>query len=156
MEVEPEPHQPPLARSEERLLPRRRVLEQLLALDDGAEGARRLGEEGVRDLRPDRADAADERGVRLAEAVDRDRAQRRASEEREPRAPPQHCFRLRANAAARLADATEREDALEPRSGPLPERDLGQDVEPEHEPELDLGCDQRRELEQARVGHGLR
>ena len=60
VEVEPESHQPPLAGSEERLLARRRVLEQLLALDHGPERGRRLGEERVRDLRPDRRDAADD------------------------------------------------------------------------------------------------
>ena len=76
-----------------------------------------------------------------------DRAKVGAPEERKAGAAAQDGLRLCANAAARLAGATEGEDALEPTGGAPPERDLGEDVEPEQEVELRLGRQQGRELE---------
>src|SRR5436190_20420422 len=47
VEIEPEPHEPALGGRDERSLSRARVLEQMLALDDGAERRGGLGEERV-------------------------------------------------------------------------------------------------------------
>ncbi len=80
VEIEPEPHQPALRRRDERPLATRRVLEQMLALDDGAERGCGLGEVRLRNALLHRADAPDHRRVRLAEAEHRRGAQLRAAE----------------------------------------------------------------------------
>ena len=51
--------------------------------------------------------------------------------------------------------AAERDDALEPRRGSSPERDVDENVETEEEAELQLDRDERRELEQPRVSDDL-
>ena len=83
VEIEAEPHQPPLGRRDERALAARRVLEQVLALDDRAERSRRLAQVGVRDSLLDRPEPSDDRGVRLAEPEDRRSAKLRSAEERQ-------------------------------------------------------------------------
>ena len=72
-------------------------------------------------------------------------------EEREARTAAQDGLRLGANTTARLAGATEREDALETSGSAPPERDLGEDVEPDQEVELRLGRQERWELEEPRI-----
>ena len=73
VEVEAEAHQPTLGRRDQRPLAARRVVEEVLALDDVAQRGRGLLEVGVRNALLDRADAPDDRGVRLAEAEHRGR-----------------------------------------------------------------------------------
>ena len=155
VEVEAEPHQPPFGRRDERALARRRVLEEMLALDDRAQRGCRLEQVRVGDGLLGRADASDDRGVRLAEAEHGRRPELRAAEERETRPLAQRRLRLGARPAAGTAFAAERDDAVEPARRARPERDVAQHVEAEQQPELELDRQERRQLEQARVPDDL-
>ncbi len=147
VQVEPEPHEAPLGGADEHALAIGRVLEQLLALDDGAQAGRGFGEERVRDLRFHRAEPADDSRIAARRSGARRRSEGWSPQERKAGTAAEDGLRLCAHAAARLAGATEGEHALEPTGGALPERDLGEDVEPEHEVELRLRRQERRELE---------
>src|SRR5947199_9649090 len=103
----------------------------MLPLDDRAERRCGLAEERIRDLRVDGARSAHDGRVRLQETLNARRPKLRATEEREARAATKHGLCLRPDATARLPVAAEREDALETTRRSLPERNLGQDVEPE-------------------------
>jgi len=132
-----------------------RVLEQLLALDHGAQRCSGLGEERVCDLRLDRPEPTDHCSVGLTEPAHGARTKIRAAEQRQAGAAPEHGFRLGADATAWLACATEGEDALEPLGGAPPERDLRENVEADQEIELRLGREERGQLEQPGISGGL-
>ena len=155
VEVEPEAHQPTLRRRDECPLAARRIVEEMLTLDDMAQRRRALLEIGVRNALLDRPDAPDDRRIGLAEAEDRRRPQLRTAEEREPRALSESRLRLRARAATRTAVVAERDDAVEPSRRSYPQRHVAEHIEAEEQSELELDGHERWQLEQARVSHHL-
>ena len=125
VEVEAEPHEPALGGRDERPLAARRVLEEVLALDDGAQRGALSLQVRVRDALLDRADAPDDGRVRLAEAEHRRRPKLRASEERQPRAPRSVAFAsARVRRLGRPSPPSD-DDAVEPARRAYPERRVG-------------------------------
>jgi hypothetical protein len=155
VEIEAEPHESPFRCRDERSLPRARVLEEVLSLDHRTQGGCGLVEERVGDLRIDGAGTSDDGRVRLREARNRSGAELGAAEERETRSAAEDGLRLGAHASARLSVAAEGEDAVDTARGPVPEGYLREHVEAEEQRELDLGGEERRELQQSRMAGGL-
>ena len=155
VEVEAEAHQTTLRGGDERPLAARGVVEEVLALDDVAQGGGDLEQVRVRDALLRRADAPDDGGIRLAEAKHGRGSKLGAAEERQTRALPQRRLRLGSRAATRASVAAEHDDAVEPAGRADPERDVGEHVEPEQQAELELDRHERRKLEHARVSDDL-
>jgi len=82
VEVEAETHETSFGRCDERALTTRRVLEQSLAFDEGAERSSTLAEVRVCDVLLDRPQSAHDSRVRLTEAEYGSSPELRASEER--------------------------------------------------------------------------
>ena len=144
VEIEPEAHQAPFRRGDERSLAGGRVLEKVLPLDDGAELCRNLDEIGVGNLRLHRAEMTHDRRIHPAEAKHRNRAQLRPAEQGEARTPAKSRLRLGAHASRRASVGTETDDALDPLRAVGPQRDVREHVEAEQQPELDLDGHERR------------
>jgi hypothetical protein len=125
------------------------VLEEVLALDRGSEGRRNDGEERVGDVRLDRAQPADDSGVRLPVAHGRRRSElsRRAATGESAGGGPPSPRRAPGGSGDRSSGAR---GCTQAARGPLPERDVCEDVEREQEPELDLDREEG-ELEESRA-----
>ena len=156
MEIEAEAHEPALGRRDERALAARRVLEQMLALDDGAQRGSRLdaGTRRRRSAPPDRRVRRSPRTPRRSGAPAPSGA---ASRRAETAASADASVAFASARIRRLgpAVAAERDDALEPVRCPRPQRHVREHVEPEQEPELQLDRDERGKLEQTWVPHDL-
>ena len=156
VEVEAEAHQPALGRRDERALAARRVLEQTLALDDGAE---RRG--GLAEVRVGDASARPIRRVRRLRRTPRRSAAPAPARSCEP---PSSDSRERPRSVAFASARTRRLGRASPpsvtmQSSPADVRvqsdHVAQHVEAEQEAELQLDRHERRKLEQPRASDHL-
>jgi hypothetical protein len=152
VEVEPDPHQPLLARRHEHPFALGAPLEEELSLEHRRQGCRGDRQVGV-EAGAGADDPGHDRGGRLREAPHERGAQRPSSDEGQGAAAPERGARGRAGAPAlrAVADHGERLDVA---SFAAPERDLGGDAELDEEAQLHLAGDERRQLEQERARAG--